>query len=141
MSLSTQLLYTINRIAEELSPEECKRLLYLCGELHTQQYTTNVREMLQSRMGQVNTDQAFLMELMLRMRRYDLLSGVLGISKSEAERILKDGHALSDYRYVECHRYHQTHCKAPTYYIIYQKQIMRNTKGASIMDCKVYNIF
>lgn len=98
MSLSTQHLHTINRIVEELSPEECRRLSYLCGELHAERCTTNVKEMLQSCMVQVHTDQAFLMELMLRMKRYDLLSEVMGISKTEAERNLTNGHALSDYR-------------------------------------------
>ncbi|XP_026803112.3 CASP8 and FADD-like apoptosis regulator [Pangasianodon hypophthalmus] len=98
MSLSTQLLYTINRIVEELSPEECKRLSYLCGELHTGRCTTNVKEMLQSCVAQMHTAQAFLIELMLRIRRYDLLSEVLGIRKNEAERLLKNGHAVSDYR-------------------------------------------
>ncbi|XP_053483569.1 CASP8 and FADD-like apoptosis regulator isoform X1 [Ictalurus furcatus] len=98
MSLSTYLLNTINRIVEELSLEERKRLSYLCGQLHTGRCTTNIKEILQSCMGQVHTDEAFLMELMLRMRRYDILSEVLGISKTEAERLLKNGHALSDYR-------------------------------------------
>lgn len=94
-----QLLHTISRIADELSPEECKRVLYLCGELHIQQGTNiDIKEMLQSCMGHVHTDRAFLMELMLRMRRYDLLSEELGISKAEAELRLKNGHALSSYR-------------------------------------------
>ncbi|MCJ8732859.1 hypothetical protein PDJAM_G00216020 [Pangasius djambal] len=98
MSLSTQLLHTINQIVEELSPEECKRLSYLCGELHKERRTTNVKEMLQSCMAQMHTAQAFLIELMLRIRRYDLLSEVLGIRKKDAERLLKNGHAVSDYR-------------------------------------------
>ncbi|KAK3543495.1 hypothetical protein QTP70_023203 [Hemibagrus guttatus] len=96
--MSTQHLHTINRIVEELSPEECKRLSYLCRELYSDRCTTNIREMLQSCMDQMHTAQPFLIELMLRMRRYDLLSEVLGISKSEAEQHLKNGHALSDYR-------------------------------------------
>lgn len=94
--MSTQHFHTISRIVEELSPEECKRLSYLCGEFNTERCTASVKEILQSCM--VHADQAFLTELMLRMRRYDLLSKVLGISKTEAERILKNGSALSDYR-------------------------------------------
>ncbi|XP_060786414.1 CASP8 and FADD-like apoptosis regulator [Neoarius graeffei] len=96
MSLSKAALIT--QIVEELSPEECKRLLYLCGELHTKQCTSNVKEILQSCMVQVQTEEALLMELMLRMRRYDLLLKVLGISKTKAEQLLENGHALSDYR-------------------------------------------
>ncbi|TTS97988.1 CASP8 and FADD-like apoptosis regulator [Bagarius yarrelli] len=94
MSLSTQLLHTINRIVENLSPEECRSLSYLCGA----QRTTSVKEMLQSFMVQTNKDQLFLMELMLRIRRYDLLSTVLGINKTEAEQLLKNNRVLSDYR-------------------------------------------
>lgn len=93
-----RLLHTINRIVEELSSEECKRLSYLCQELHTEQCTANAKEILLSCMVQVQTEEAFLVELMLRMRRYDLLSDVLGISKTKAEQLLKNGHALSDYR-------------------------------------------
>ncbi|KAG7330859.1 hypothetical protein KOW79_004828 [Hemibagrus wyckioides] len=96
--MSTQHLHTINRIVEELSPEECKRLRYLCREHYSERCATNIKEMLRSCMDQMHTAQPFLIELMLRMRRYDLLSEVLGISKSEAEQRLKNGHALSDYR-------------------------------------------
>ncbi|XP_060784976.1 CASP8 and FADD-like apoptosis regulator [Neoarius graeffei] len=96
MSLSKAAL--INQIVEKLSLEECKRLLYLCGELYTEQCTSNVKEILQSCMVQVQTEEAFLMELMLRMRRYDLLLNVLGINKTKAEQLLENGHALSDYR-------------------------------------------
>ncbi|KAM9486575.1 CASP8 and FADD-like apoptosis regulator isoform 2-T2 [Clarias gariepinus] len=96
MSLSTPVLHTINRIVEELTPEECKRLSYLCGELRTERCNNNVKEMLQSCL--VHANPAFLIELMLRMRRYDLLSRVLGVSKTEAERRMKNSHALSGYR-------------------------------------------
>ncbi|KAF7709206.1 CASP8 and FADD-like apoptosis regulator [Silurus meridionalis] len=98
MSLSTDLLRTIHRIAEELNPEECKRLTYLCREFHTERSSASVKEMLQSCIVRMNTNQIFLMELMLRMKRYDLLSELLGISKSEAERLLENSHKISDYR-------------------------------------------
>ncbi|KAI4885435.1 hypothetical protein NFI96_028875, partial [Prochilodus magdalenae] len=98
MSVSTQLSQTINRIVEELSPEECKRLAYLCGALAIDRPASNIREMLQSLLGQVETEQVFLMELMLRMRRYDLLKCVLGTTKTEAEGLLRNGHCLSEYR-------------------------------------------
>ncbi|KAL7882236.1 hypothetical protein AOLI_G00090850 [Acnodon oligacanthus] len=98
MSVSTPLSHIINRIVEELSPEECKRLSYLCGALDADRCAANIREMLQSLMGQVETDYLFLVELMLRMRRYDLLKCVLGTTKAEAEGLLKNSRSLSDYR-------------------------------------------
>ncbi|KAI5615429.1 CASP8 and FADD-like apoptosis regulator a, partial [Silurus asotus] len=91
-------LRSIHRIAEELNPEECKRLTYLCREFHTERSSASVKEMLQSCIVRMNTNQIFLMELMLRMKRYDLLSELLGISKSEAERLLENSHKISDYR-------------------------------------------
>ncbi|KAK2849757.1 hypothetical protein Q7C36_008540 [Tachysurus vachellii] len=96
MSLTMQ--HVINQIVEELSPEECKRLSYLCREFHSEQCTTNIKEMLLSCIDQEQQPQHFLIELMLRMRRYDLLYKVLGIRRKDAELCLENGCALSEYR-------------------------------------------
>ncbi|XP_027018442.1 CASP8 and FADD-like apoptosis regulator isoform X1 [Tachysurus fulvidraco] len=96
MSLTMQ--HAINQIVEELSPEECKRLSYLCREFHSERCTTNIKEMLQSCIDQGKNPQPFLIELMLRMRRYDLLYNVLGIRRKDAELFLENGRAVSEYR-------------------------------------------
>ncbi|KAL1268270.1 hypothetical protein QQF64_033633 [Cirrhinus molitorella] len=43
-------------------------------------------------------DYAFLMELILKIKRYDLLREVLSTSKSAVEGLLKNGHSVSEYR-------------------------------------------
>ncbi|XP_066497385.1 CASP8 and FADD-like apoptosis regulator [Hoplias malabaricus] len=98
MPPSSQLSEVINRIVEELNSEECKRLSYLCGTLNTGQRMVSLRDMLKSLMDQLEMDHVFLMELMLRMKRYDLLKCVLGTTKSEAEGLLQNGRNLCEYR-------------------------------------------
>lgn len=100
--------HVINQIVEELSPEECKRLSYLCREFHSERCTTNIKEMLQSCIDQEQKPQPFLIELMLRMRRYDLLYNVLGIRRKDAELCLENGRTLSEYRYFKHYHLYQT---------------------------------
>ncbi|XP_062862496.1 CASP8 and FADD-like apoptosis regulator [Trichomycterus rosablanca] len=97
MSASVQISHTINQIVEELSPEECKRLSYLCEAPHTTVSEKNIREMLHCLVDQ--SDQTVLIELLLKMRRFDLLRRVLDITKSQAEGLLKNCKtSLSEYR-------------------------------------------
>ncbi|XP_076858333.1 CASP8 and FADD-like apoptosis regulator [Brachyhypopomus gauderio] len=98
MSLSRQHAHTITQIVEQLSAEERRRMFYLCGELDVERCASDPRVMLQSLLCQAGWDYVILMELILRMRRYDLLKGVLGTSKAEVERLLRNRHALPEYR-------------------------------------------
>ncbi|KAL0183719.1 hypothetical protein M9458_019415, partial [Cirrhinus mrigala] len=72
---------TISQITDELSTDECKRVSYLCGAL-------DIDKM----------DYVFLMELILKIKRYDLLREVLSTNKSTVEGLLKNGHSVSEYR-------------------------------------------
>ncbi|KAJ8350043.1 hypothetical protein SKAU_G00251730 [Synaphobranchus kaupii] len=93
-----QLSQTINRISEELSLDECRRLLYLCGDLGPHCCVEDVRRMLKSKMNSREVDQMLLLELMLRMRRFDILKKVLKTNRQEAEGMLGKGHTVSEYR-------------------------------------------
>ncbi|KAJ8392635.1 hypothetical protein AAFF_G00073090 [Aldrovandia affinis] len=93
-----QLSQTINLIAEELSTDECKTLRYLCGNLAPHCCVEDVRGMLKSKINCGEVDRMFLLELMLRMRRFDILKKVLRTNKQEAERMLGKGYAVSEYR-------------------------------------------
>ncbi|XP_043105107.1 CASP8 and FADD-like apoptosis regulator [Puntigrus tetrazona] len=92
------LLRTISQITDELSADECKRVSYLCGALDADKFSADPRGTLQSVLCQARTDYTFLMELVLRIKRYDLLREVLSTDKSSVEGLLKNGHSVSQYR-------------------------------------------
>uniref|UniRef100_A0A672K964 CASP8 and FADD-like apoptosis regulator b n=1 Tax=Sinocyclocheilus grahami TaxID=75366 RepID=A0A672K964_SINGR len=85
-------------ITGELSTDECKRISYLCGALDLDKFSTDPRGMLQSVLCQMRMDYVFLMELILKIKRYDLLREVLSTNKSAVEGLLKNGHSVSEYR-------------------------------------------
>ncbi|XP_022519644.2 CASP8 and FADD-like apoptosis regulator [Astyanax mexicanus] len=98
-AVSQQISHSVmNRIVEELSEEERKRLVYLCGALDSERCADHVREMLLMLMEQEQMNRQLLMELMVRMQRYDLLKCVLNTTRTEAERLLKNSNNLSEYR-------------------------------------------
>uniref|UniRef100_A0A8C2CHF6 CASP8 and FADD-like apoptosis regulator n=1 Tax=Cyprinus carpio TaxID=7962 RepID=A0A8C2CHF6_CYPCA len=76
------LFHTISQIIDELSTDECKRISYLCGALDMDTFSTDPRGMLQSVLCQMRMDYVFLMELILKIKRYDLLREVLSTNKS-----------------------------------------------------------
>lgn len=87
---------TINLIAENLSFEERKTLLYLSGVEGVHFASADIRDVL-SLTNAVDMD-IFLMELLFRMRRFDILKKVLRASRTEIEEILKTAQFVSDYR-------------------------------------------
>ncbi|XP_064833055.1 CASP8 and FADD-like apoptosis regulator isoform X1 [Oncorhynchus masou masou] len=94
-----QLYQMINRICEDLSSGECRRLLYLCGSLDTDRCGSgHVREVLNSWLSRGQVDQLYLVELLFRLRRFDLLKKEFHISKQEVDGILGQNRALSEYR-------------------------------------------
>ncbi|KAK6315531.1 hypothetical protein J4Q44_G00150600 [Coregonus suidteri] len=94
-----QLCQMISRICEDLSSGECRRLLYLCGSLDTDSCgSDNVREVLTSWLSRGRVDHLHLVELLFRLRCFDLLKKLFHISKQEVEGILGQDRALSEYR-------------------------------------------
>ncbi|KAG7464167.1 hypothetical protein MATL_G00184280 [Megalops atlanticus] len=93
-----QLSQTINDIAEDLSSEDCKRLVYLCSDLHGDRCVEDVRGMLRGLVRSGDLDHVILLELMLRIKRYDILKRVLRTDKRQAEGILQNGCVVSEYR-------------------------------------------
>ncbi|XP_071373510.1 CASP8 and FADD-like apoptosis regulator [Centroberyx affinis] len=91
-------LQIINEIAGSLSSGECRRLSYLCGSVDTDSSVAGVREMLKSQLMRCQMDDLFLLELMFALRRFDILRKVLGTSREEVERTLRQRHVLSKYR-------------------------------------------
>ncbi|XP_052004924.1 CASP8 and FADD-like apoptosis regulator [Xyrauchen texanus] len=96
--MSGQLYHTISQITDELSTEECKQISYLCGALDMDTFSSDPRRKLQSVLCQIRMDYVLLMELVLKIKRYDLLREVLMTNKSMVEGMLKHGHAVPEYR-------------------------------------------
>ncbi|XP_026074225.1 CASP8 and FADD-like apoptosis regulator isoform X1 [Carassius auratus] len=94
----SSLYHTIIQITDELSTDECKRISYLCGALDTDKFSTDPRGMLRTLLCQTRMDYLFLMELILKIKRYDLLRAVLSTNKSTVEGLLKNNHSVSEYR-------------------------------------------
>ncbi|KAL2081513.1 hypothetical protein ACEWY4_023366 [Coilia grayii] len=97
--MTPQLTQTINNIAESLSFAECKKLLYLSGVDEVHSRTSDIRDVLSDKcMSNVKDMDLLLMELMFRMRRYDILKKILRSSRTEVEVMLKRIQFVSDYR-------------------------------------------
>ncbi|KAG1941234.1 CASP8 and FADD-like apoptosis regulator [Pimephales promelas] len=90
--------HTISQITEELSTDECKRLSYLCGDLDPDCFSADPRGTLHTLLSQTRVDGVFLMELVLKIKRYDLLREVLSTSKSSVEGMLRTRQAVPEYR-------------------------------------------
>lgn len=95
----------VNNVTADLNKEECRILLYLCTDLFTNSCVEDLRGALlafanqrQNQAGQSQAGDALLMELMFRMKRFDVLKKVFGTNRQQVESILQEGRALSDYR-------------------------------------------
>lgn len=89
---------TINQIVEDLSTNECKSLFYLCEALDMDDEVTCAKEILNRKVTSYENGQLFLAQLMLHLRRFDLLRKVLKISREQVERDVQNRHLLSDFR-------------------------------------------
>lgn len=80
------LLQSISRIAEALSQSERRKVLYLCGNMDTDNSIGCVKETLKCQVRNYETDHVFLVELLLQMRRYDIIKKVFGYSRNQVEK-------------------------------------------------------
>lgn len=92
------LLHDINLIAESLSSSERSLLLYLCENLDTDDSVTFLKEILRSKATSCEDGRLFLAELVLQLRRFDILRKVFRISRDEVERSLKYREVLPRFR-------------------------------------------
>ncbi|XDV31204.1 hypothetical protein PO909_033950 [Leuciscus waleckii] len=92
------LYHTISQITEELSTDECKRISYLCGDLDPDRFSADPRGTIHTLLSQTGVDCVFLMELVLKIKRYDLLREVLSTSKSSVEGMLRNRQTVPEYR-------------------------------------------
>lgn len=90
----------VNNVTASLEKEECKTLLYLCTDLFNNICVEDLRGALLAfaKQAQAQAGDALLMELMFRMKRFDILKKVFGTNRQQIEGIMKKGAVLSDYR-------------------------------------------
>lgn len=94
---------SVSQILAELSADECRRICYLCGALDTHSELTHSSELRVCTHSLLcRSERVFLLELLLRVKRYDLLRGVLKSSRSTAETLLKNQCTLPEYRVLMC---------------------------------------
>ncbi|XP_023284372.1 CASP8 and FADD-like apoptosis regulator [Seriola lalandi dorsalis] len=98
-----QELQAINQIAEALSSSERRRLLYLCECPQTENSIVCVKEMLKFKVMGHDRGRAFLAELLLQLRRFDILRKVIGVSKHEVERNVQYQQNLPRFRVLMAH--------------------------------------
>lgn len=86
MALPEQL-QAINQITEALGSEERRTALYLCGDLDPDDSVAGMRETLTRKVMQHDQGGHLLLrELMVKLRRFDILRRVLNSSREEVER-------------------------------------------------------
>ncbi|XP_055072027.2 CASP8 and FADD-like apoptosis regulator isoform X2 [Misgurnus anguillicaudatus] len=95
VKMSGQLYHNIRLITDELTTDECRRLFYLCGALDTDTFSADPRAV-HSVLCQMTNQ--ILTELILRIKRYDLLRNVLSTNKGTVEGMLLNDRSVSDYR-------------------------------------------
>lgn len=88
----------INQIAEALSSCERRRLFYLCEAPETDDTVVCTKEMLKRKVMHPVTGHLLLGELMLQLRRFDILRKVFHTSRDEVERILSHRQVLPRFR-------------------------------------------
>ncbi|KAF3694949.1 CASP8 and FADD-like apoptosis regulator Caspase -like protein [Channa argus] len=91
-------LQTINQVVESLSSSECRSLLYLCGYEDTNNSSAYVKDILTSKVMSYEDGHLFLVELMLHLKRFDILKKVLKTSRADVETALKCRQVLPRFR-------------------------------------------
>lgn len=89
---------TVNRVVEELNGSERMRLLYLCGSFETDPSAESLKELLGRKVLHRDTGQMLLRELVVRLRRFDILRKVCKTSRAEVEKSLSVRHFVPTFR-------------------------------------------
>ncbi|XP_035532196.1 CASP8 and FADD-like apoptosis regulator isoform X1 [Morone saxatilis] len=91
-------LQVINQILESLNGNECRRLLYLCESPDMDSSVACMKEMLQCKVMSHDTGDLYLRELLLHLRRFDILRKVCKTSRDEVERAMTYRQVLPRFR-------------------------------------------
>ncbi|XP_073681563.1 CASP8 and FADD-like apoptosis regulator a [Garra rufa] len=88
----------VHNVTASLKKEECKILEYLCTDLFCVDEDLRAALLAFAKQTQSQAGHALLMELMFRIKRFDILKKVFATNRQQVEGILKMRSAVSDYR-------------------------------------------
>lgn len=91
-------LQTVNQVVEALNSSERMRLLYLCGSSDTDPSAESLKEVLGRKVLHRDSGQMLLSELVMRLRRFDILRKVCKTSRDEMEKSLSVNHFVPTFR-------------------------------------------
>ncbi|XP_054471393.1 CASP8 and FADD-like apoptosis regulator isoform X2 [Anoplopoma fimbria] len=97
-TLNQRQLQVINQTVEALNGCERSRMSYLCGNLDTDNSVACTKEVLKSKVMCHEMSHLFLTELMLHLRRFDILKKVYQTNRFEVEEALKHRKVLPRFR-------------------------------------------
>ncbi|XP_061580485.1 CASP8 and FADD-like apoptosis regulator isoform X1 [Cololabis saira] len=98
MACVDHLLREINQITECLGSGDCRKVLFLCETLETDNSVNRVKEILSSKVQCHENASLFLCELVWRVGRMDILRKLYKVSGRELEQTLKHREVLPRYR-------------------------------------------
>ncbi|XP_029385985.1 CASP8 and FADD-like apoptosis regulator [Echeneis naucrates] len=93
-----QELQAIQQVAEDLSSSERRIILYLFGKIDADYSVASVKDMLESKVVGQEGGRQLLAELLVRLRRFDILRKVYKISRDEMDRTLQCQQILPRFR-------------------------------------------
>uniref|UniRef100_A0A3P8VUJ8 CASP8 and FADD-like apoptosis regulator n=1 Tax=Cynoglossus semilaevis TaxID=244447 RepID=A0A3P8VUJ8_CYNSE len=93
-----QYLLVINQIAESLDSSERRRVFYLCESPDADDSMPCVKETLTSKVMCYESGYLFLEELLLELKRFDILKKVCGLSREEVAMTLEGSQVLPRFR-------------------------------------------
>lgn len=96
-------LQAINLMVDALNSSERRTIFYLCEVSGTDTSVTYLKEILKRKVMLYESGH-LLRELVLHLRRFDILRIVCKTSREEVERSLKNRQILSRFRYVVFHK-------------------------------------
>ncbi|XP_077435632.1 CASP8 and FADD-like apoptosis regulator [Vanacampus margaritifer] len=99
----TEMLRAIHQISEALGSSERTKVFYLCETLDTDNTAAHMKETLKSKVMSYDTGSLFLAELLVHLRRFDILRQIFGSGRDEVERILRSRQVLSRFRVLMAH--------------------------------------
>lgn len=91
----------VNHVIEALTIDECKTLMFLTSDLLFEQRVEDARSALVAMVtcgGQSPPADIIMMEVLFRLKRFDILKQILGKSREQVEEELRRGGVISPYR-------------------------------------------
>ncbi|KAF5888782.1 CASP8 and FADD-like apoptosis regulator, partial [Clarias magur] len=93
--------FTVNRVIDVLTADECKTLMFLTSNLRFGQQVEDARSALIAMAtcgGQARPAGVIMMEILFHLKRFDILKQIFGKNRQQVEEELGRGRVISPYR-------------------------------------------